>query len=94
MGLDSGAPRNADASTRCTSEPSAFFRARIDAAGLDVEPSGEPLPGAEDPEARVSGLRRIFRGSVGRNLGLVLALIILILVGIVLFLPRLMGYKG
>ena len=31
----------------------------------------------------MSGLRKIFRGSVGRNLGLVLALVILIIVGIV-----------
>ena len=31
----------------------------------------------------MSGLRRIFRGSVGRNLGLVLALVILIIVGVV-----------
>jgi ribose transport system permease protein len=48
-----------------------------------VSVSGPPPVGPDDSAPQVSGLRRIFRGSVGRNLGLVLALVILIIVGVV-----------
>ena len=44
--------------------------------------SGPPV-GPDDSAPQVSGLRKIFRGSVGRNLGLVLALVILIIVGVI-----------
>ena len=48
-----------------------------------VAAAGPPPVGPDDSAPEVSGLRKVFRGSVGRNLGLVLALIILIIVGIV-----------
>ncbi len=44
--------------------------------------SGPPV-GPDDSAPQVSGLRKVFRGSVGRNLGLVLALVILIIVGVI-----------
>jgi ribose transport system permease protein len=44
--------------------------------------AGPPV-GPDDSAPQVSGLRKIFRGSVGRNLGLVLALVILIIVGVI-----------
>lgn len=48
-----------------------------------VATAGTPPVGPDASDSEVSGLRRIFRGSVGRNLGLVLALVILIVVGVV-----------
>ena len=50
---------------------------------VTVETPGPPPVGPDDSAPSESSLRKIFRGSVGRNLGLVLALIILIIVGIV-----------
>jgi ribose transport system permease protein len=44
---------------------------------------GLPPVGPDDSAPEVSGLRKLFRGSVGRNLGLVLAVLILIVVGII-----------
>ncbi|WP_194410745.1 ABC transporter permease [Microbacterium cremeum] len=51
--------------------------------GAEAVPSngGVASPGAEPP--RKSGAQRILSGSVGRNLGLVLALIVLVIVGAV-----------
>lgn len=40
-----------------------------------------PLPGASHQTERPSALKRILGGSVGRNLGLVIALIVLIIIG-------------
>ena len=48
-----------------------------------VAPSGPPPVGPDDSAPSVSGLRKLFKGSVGRNLGLVVALIILIIVGVI-----------
>jgi ribose transport system permease protein len=48
-----------------------------------VETPGPPPVGPDDSAPSTSRMRRIFRGSVGRNLGLILALVILIIVGIV-----------
>jgi ribose transport system permease protein len=45
--------------------------------------SDPPPVGRDDSAPEPSSIRKIFRGSVGRNLGLVLALLILIVVGIV-----------
>jgi ribose transport system permease protein len=47
-----------------------------------VASSGQPV-GPDDSAPTVSGLRKLFKGSVGRNLGLVVALIILIIVGVI-----------
>jgi ribose transport system permease protein len=44
----------------------------------------DALPGgSDDSPPAISGIRRVFSGSVGRNLGLVLAVLILILVGVI-----------
>ena len=43
----------------------------------------EPLPGASQQSERPSALKRILGGSVGRNLGLVIALLVLIIIGTV-----------
>jgi ribose transport system permease protein len=48
-----------------------------------VEPAGSSAVGPDDSAPEVSGLRKVFSGSVGRNLGLVVALLILIVVGVV-----------
>ena len=42
---------------------------------------GAPLPGASQQAERPSALKRILGGSVGRNLGLVIALLLLIVIG-------------
>ena len=47
------------------------------------EPSAPPPADPGDPTAHVSTATRIFRGSVGRNLGLVVALLILVAVGFI-----------
>lgn len=53
--------------------------------GTDAVPSSSEAPppgGAPDP-TRPSGIRRVLSGSVGRNLGLVVALLLLVIVGAV-----------
>ena len=47
------------------------------------EPSAPPPADPGDPSAHLSTATRIFRGSVGRNLGLVVALLILVAVGFI-----------
>ncbi|MBG6237767.1 ribose transport system permease protein [Mycetocola sp. CAN_C7] len=42
-----------------------------------------PLPGASQQAERPSALKRILGGSVGRNLGLVIALVVLVIIGTV-----------
>ncbi|GAA5206895.1 ABC transporter permease [Microbacterium kyungheense] len=52
--------------------------------GADVvPPTGDPVAAADIGASRPTGVQRFFSGSVGRNLGLVLALIVLVVVGAV-----------
>jgi ribose transport system permease protein len=52
--------------------------------GAEAVPQTAAQPAAPSPDdQRPSGIRRIFSGSVGRNLGLVVALLLLVIVGAV-----------